>query len=125
MKVAELNGPALDGMVAEVEGVALSAVTKGWVTGRGKPAGKYSPSTDWSQGGELIDRYNIELNNWSNGYGGRTWLAWLSGEERELSGATALVAICRAIVAAELGDVVSVPAELVQAPNCSALPPAG
>lgn len=115
VKTAELIGPALDVMVAEIEGVVLSAVTKGWVTGSGKPAGKYSPSTDWSQCGPLIEKYRPDLMASDE----REFMACLNNDDRCLeplivaNGPTYLIAACRAIAAAKLGAVVSVPAELM------------
>lgn len=69
----------------------------------------YSPSTNWAQGGPLIDECDV----------------WLSDDEGAcvascpphagrffVEGGTNLIAACRAIVAAKLGDVAQVPAEL-------------
>lgn len=107
IKTSELEGAALDWAVAEATGEPLSSVTVGYVTGSGKPCGKFSPSTDWSQTGPLIDRYSITLNE--NGPG--NW--WSHCGENLGEGVTPLYAICRAIVAAKLGDTVDVPGELV------------
>jgi hypothetical protein len=78
-------------------------------------------STDWSQGGPLIDKYKPWLSppvgDPEDGdlYG---WDAEIYGDDGELIAdqdgcQTALVAACRAVVQAHLGDTVSVPAELV------------
>lgn len=74
---------------------------------------EYKPSTDWSQGGPLIDKYRLCFTSslvedgglYANfiitgGYGPQSW------------GATCLIAAMRAIVASELGDEVYVPEEL-------------
>lgn len=78
----------------------------------------YSPSTDWSQVGPLIGMYLIEFSVddhtdivrasmfcWRD-YGKSHRTRWSEGE-------THLIAACRAIVSAHLGDSVDVPAELV------------
>ena len=63
----------------------------------------YSPSTDWSQGGPLIEWYHVDVEScpWSAYYGRKT-----------MHGDSPLIAACRAIVAAKLGDEVDVPEEL-------------
>lgn len=125
VKTSELIGPALDWSVlmaiqktpftdetaraffSAAKAFDLSMITKF--------------STDWSQGGPLIEEHKIELLHFGETYGG--WDAQLSpGDSHYIdqgpgqgqgSGPTPLVAACRAIVAAKLGDLVSVPAELV------------
>lgn len=75
-------------------------------------------STDWSQGGPLIDLHQIEVSVcedtdivhasmfcWRS-YGKSHRTRWSSGE-------THLIAACRAIVAAKLGETVNVPTELL------------
>lgn len=65
--IAELTGPALDWAVAQAEGVAV------WIADgneaqhtiriKGDASKNYNPSTDWSQGGPLIDRHDIDLTD--------------------------------------------------------------
>ena len=120
VKTAELIGPALAWAV--------------WLADRGE-AGEpnpktgyiwtaldehWSPSTDWSQGGPLIERFGCDLiciapgNRWE----ANCWDCDLTTPGLHLHEAeTPLVAAMRAIVAAKLGDAVSVPAELVQQPT--------
>lgn len=75
--------------------------------------GRISPSTDWAQGGRLIEKLGVsldfdpigEIDPWeatldSFGY----WVIWCP---------TPLIAACRAIVLAESGDEVAVPEELL------------
>ncbi|CDG86454.1 hypothetical protein XBFFL1_520002 [Xenorhabdus bovienii str. feltiae Florida] len=74
----------------------------------------FKPSTDWSICGQLIDKYNIELVNelldcvlfWSANCN------YVSDDY--LDGQTPQIAICRAVVAAQLGDEVDIPDELVE-----------
>jgi hypothetical protein len=67
----------------------------------------YAPSTDWSQGGPIIEREGIELVP----DGGGAWGAAIrGGDEDDTSQAyTPLIAAMRAYVASKLGDEVEVP----------------
>ena len=76
----------------------------------------WSPSTDWSQGGELIQRYGCDLiyiapaNAWeANCWDDRVPMPGLHNQEGE----TPLIAAMRAIVSAKLGDEVEVPDEML------------
>ena len=131
VKTAELVGPALDWAVAMAEGWApdrpqdgqIKSEYRRLVVGRcpvwGNPHNFYSPSTEWAHGGPLLDKYDIALNGGkTESVKGRGIFATLSGvAEGEPNacafGTTRLIALCRAIVAAKLGGVVQVPAELV------------
>ena len=78
---------------------------------------QWSPSRIWSQGGPLIDTHQIEFSICdTTDIVGASMLCWKSygksHRTRWSKGATHLIAACRAIVAAKLGDTVSVPAEL-------------
>lgn len=76
---------------------------------------RYSPSTDWSQCGELIKRFKVSLNY--NEHMPRSAFcitAWLMSEDPQKGadkyhGLTPQVAICRAVVAAKLGELVDIP----------------
>ena len=73
---------------------------------------RYSPSTDWAQGGQLIEKHAITLAPWSPKP--QLWIAEPSPDlEGSESGPTTLIAACRAIVASVLGETVSVPKELL------------
>lgn len=69
----------------------------------------YTPSTDWSQCGPLIEEYKIITDPPDGMF--PSWCAWLGIDAGD--GPTALIAICRAIVSAKLGDTVDIPDELV------------
>jgi len=102
MKTAELSGTALDWAVAKCECVdedeCLYVVKKdGW-----------KPSTDWSQGGPIIEREKIAL--YLNG--DDEWSAE-DGWKRAL-GETPLIAAMRCYVAIKLGDEVDIPSELLE-----------
>ena len=127
MQVSGLVGPALDWAVAQVDGVKTIMLSV-----KSQPAKKpfamfgslalpvggdeegYSPSSCWHCGGPLIASQQIELS-WDGVDGKALW--WKATHQDIVQfqmGETPLIAACRAIVAAHLGEVVSVPAELVE-----------
>lgn len=57
----------------------------------------YSPSTDWEQGGPLIEKYKIDLGPHENG------IDWVAQTERWMhsTGKTPLEAVCKAIIASK------------------------
>jgi len=81
----------------------------------------YDPSTDWAQGGPIIDRERIDCISDPNGtavWMGRNWVQGrnlVQGREIRLFGPTPLIAAMRCFVASRLGDEVEVPDELVEA----------
>lgn len=121
LKTEELTGPALDWAVAKVEGLdfepyfyrhgnhwVIQVVRDGY-----NPERKvywFYPSTDWSHGGPLIEKYRPEFEV-DDKY--RYVSCFLQGRFL-VRGETYLIAACRAIVAANLGDVVQVPIGLVR-----------
>lgn len=80
----------------------------------------YAPSTDWSQGGPIIEREGIELLcNVSSAEAGRfkdahpDWFACLKTRKNQhWHGTTPLIAAMRCYIAFKLGDEVDVPDEL-------------
>lgn len=78
----------------------------------------YSPSTDWTRGGSLVDEYLIELmTNTGSAHGPheRWYAVCPTGTgSRGSMGSTALVAAMRALVKAMLGDEVDVPDEIAK-----------
>jgi hypothetical protein len=110
IKTADLTGPALDWAVAKCEGIGVEHVNDGIVKCLlRKPSGRYAPSTDWAQGGPIIERESLELvllflcpGTWRAISMGRDWC----------NGHTPLQAAMRCFVASKLGDVVEVPDEL-------------
>ena len=106
MKVSELTGAKLDYWVAKAEGKLITLMgcfpvmveyrtehVTGW--------DEYSPSTDWSQGGPIIDREEIELVH-RNGMDGRT--LWAIKENIIMRGETKLIAAMRCYVASKFGE---------------------
>ncbi len=122
IKTSELSGLALDWAVAEIEGRKRIQTTRKQF-GINQPV-KVVPaySTNWNQGGPLIEKYNVQTSYNGNGFPrsttGKYWCAYVckpSGQEELPSGggSTPLIAACRAIVASKLGDEVDVPEGLV------------
>jgi hypothetical protein len=110
VKTSELNGAALDWVVAGLEGEDV------WRESRniyvrdddGNSVSHYSPSTYWAQCGPIIERekmrvaYNSDEHIWEAG-----WDCHVKGWAN-----TPLIAAMRCYVASELGDEVEVPDEL-------------
>jgi hypothetical protein len=116
VKTAELIGPALDWAVAkaiDLEDETLDPLT--WVE-TAHPSGCYSFSTDWSQGGPLIDKIGgFELKVWLESTPETKCEAHVHSYEGNwiVFGPTPLIAAMRCLVAAKLGDTVQVPKELL------------
>lgn len=66
----------------------------------------YSPSTDWAQGGPIIEREGIALHLWSS----EEWIGDMG--DWEAKGPTPLIAAMRCYVASKLGDEVEIPEAL-------------
>jgi hypothetical protein len=111
IKTSELTGAPLNWAVAKCE---EACVGDGYYTGIVLRDGevKYTPSTDWSQGGPIIEHNAIHLT--PDEYLG-VWSAYMTneGEPYESTGPTPLIAAMRCFVASKLGDEVEIPKELL------------
>lgn len=137
IKTQDLTGVALDWLVAKCEGYETEISNGGWVvfdTHQDNPPPtndyddsryqRYSPSTDWAQGGPIIERDQITLR-FSENHWIAEWWADNSGmaknpaqrfcHNRYKVGPTPLIAAMRCYVASQLGDEVDIPDELVEA----------
>ncbi|MDE9467508.1 phage protein NinX family protein [Xenorhabdus bovienii] len=113
LKTSELTGRALDWAVAKSIGLP-AIVTPLTPFGNLIIEGMeedYTPSTDWSQCGQLIDTYLIELNN--QVISENEVEHWATCMDEYIYGSTALEAACRIVVHVKLGDEVEIPDELV------------
>ena len=133
MKTSELIGPALDWAVAKCEANAYEVfVIKGCIDHIHSYVGgsrndsdtfihEYSPSTNWAQGGPIIERELIDVAtkfinatvDHPNGQWG--WQASCVTEDYTslwFDGPTPLIAALRCYVASKLGDEVDIPEEL-------------
>jgi hypothetical protein len=76
---------------------------------------EWKPSSDWAQGGPIIERMGIGIwKHWSSEDGSPLviWYAEERDGEHEQSGDTPLNAAMRCYVASKLGDEVEIPDEL-------------
>lgn len=107
MKVSELTGAMLDYWVARAEGYAVIPAPTDpqgcWVDDGGTPF-PFAPSTDWRQGGPIIDceRYTLASPH-DDVPEQRMWQAWCRRTGGHW-GPTPLVAAMRAFVASKYGD---------------------
>jgi hypothetical protein len=104
MKTNELTGAALDWAVQQCEG-ARKDIDFAWWTET------YEPSTNWAQGGPIIEREGICFS--TNGVG--VSMAWIyDGLEMCFLeyGSTPLIAAMRCFVASKMGDEIEIPKEL-------------
>ena len=99
MKTAELTGAALDWAVSKA-------------IGEYKPVAVPKYSTDWAQGGPIIEREGITLA--APNPIDADWCAMLWGTQAKQSGTTPLIAAMRCYVASKLGDDVEIPEELTK-----------
>ena len=100
IKTSELTGAALDWAVRQCEG------RQEW---------NYSPSTNWAQGGPIIEREWLDITPWPNE--SREEMRWHcqqhdSGGDCAQYGPTPLIAAMRCFVASRLGDEIEIPEEL-------------
>lgn len=130
IQTKDLIGPALDWAVAKAEGLPLkldpmgfrgadpTAPQSGWWVWYAQPASMivgrtpgYSPSTDWAQGGPIIERERIETRYDRTGRFSEPWIA--TTLERMITGPTPLIAAMRCLVAFKLGPTVDIPDTLI------------
>jgi hypothetical protein len=117
IKTNELTGTALDWAVAKCESYPVSMSKTGYLIfcdpliQCGPRGTQYSPSTNWAQGGPIIERERITSR--VDTRGGR-WVSFLDGGKVtwRMVGPTPLIAAMRCYVASKLGDEVEVPDEL-------------
>lgn len=130
-KTAELTGAVLDWAVAKCEGALHplgNVVIEGkslWIAVDGvarhymEEDVEYNPSTDWAQGGAILEREEICIKRELPCSVGYEWNAWVwtkhiakGGSNAGGSGPTPLIAAMRCHVASKMGDFVEVPDEL-------------
>jgi hypothetical protein len=117
MKTSELTGAALDWAVTKCE--------------TGQPLDRNGPflvafkySTDWAQGGPIIEREQLSVEPLYTADGLDCWVAfghnlryddhgnYIQGSDNRQYGPTPLIAAMRCYVASKLGDDIDVPEEL-------------
>ena len=131
IKTSGLTGPALDWAVAKAHGIHVEVKGIYRYLGRVNQelvgfwcyagernefgAVEFTPSTDWSQGGPIIEREKIGI--WPSESASGQWAARPESAKYErgvpVYGPTPLIAAMRCYVASKLGDEVDVPEELL------------
>jgi hypothetical protein len=116
MKTSELTGAALDWAVAKCESIEVSGNKRGLIfnalltlghISRGQSSHQaYSPSTNWAQGGPIIEAWAIDVGTYRG--------AWRAARHVGILptygyGPTPLIAAMRCYVASKMGDTVEVP----------------
>ena len=124
VKISELTGAALDWLVAKCEGMVAQGVY-------GEPeltqdglhlhycdvllSHPYSPSTDWAEGGPIVQREGIGIRQYGDFLESR-WQAdkWaFKFVDPMATGTTPLIAAMRCYVSSKLGDEVDIPEEML------------
>lgn len=129
IKTSELTGAALNWAVAQCDNRRIGFNHGGGLEVRGRTEDgaelpeawdlwmPWYPSTDWSQGGPIIEREDISLVRFEH-----RWEATIGAYSQEIDhtcngyapyGPTPLIAAMRCYVASKLGDEVDIPEELV------------
>jgi len=103
MKTNELTDAALDWAVH----YAIHGECEGY--------SPYEYSTDWAQGGPIIEREVISVSNWA--FHSMPWKASIQKADLDMPlyeeyGLTPLIAAMRCYVASKLGDEIELPKEL-------------
>jgi hypothetical protein len=96
IKTSELTGATLDRAVAKAAGQTYHGPA--WT----------KPSTDWKQGGPIIEREQIDIQCFPRKSGGVVWRTF------HADGPTPLIAAMRCFVAIKLGDEVDVPDDVLK-----------
>ena len=134
IRTSELTGAALDWAVAKCEGEVADDIDDFCLS----EEGEFAYTTDWAQGGPIIEREGITLVCAQGEYSyekqkyGTYWVAEKGRQcanevygpqgddwgmcfqiEDHLSGETPLIAAMRCYVASKLGDEVEIPKELL------------
>lgn len=109
VKTSDLIGPALDWAVAKCRGFEGLDEDE-WLVRDGiadMPLSAYTPSTDWAQGGPIIEQERIEI------YYQPALEQWAAKHDGTLRyGQTPLIAAMLCYVASKMGDDIEVPDEL-------------
>jgi hypothetical protein len=127
VKTNELLGAALDRAVAAalnqqygedrvIKVCRHEATTPAWIERENAPGSapyyhRFGPSTDWKQGGPIIERERLNILD----QGGEFTAHYSRGPRvaQRWSGPTPLIAAMRCFVASRMGDEIDVPEELL------------
>lgn len=112
VRTQELIGPPLDWAVAKCEGRDIRPGR--WRGKFSSNGGIWQPSTDWQQGGLIIDHQDITVGPWDT-----SPARAIKGHDHDYAptytmvGPTKLIAAMRCYVAFVLGDEVQIPEDLL------------
>lgn len=113
IKVLEATGTVLDWLVAKCEGVEITFSKGAGAAPSGTPSGQWEMySTNWAQGGPIIEREKIQINPsissdaWGAANPSKDQCVWVWDE-------TPLIAAMRCYVVSKLGYTIKVPEEFV------------
>lgn len=130
IKVSEATPIQLDWLVAKLEGLSLhkdaglaGVFKRGWwVSGlfvdpnKWVKLGKYNPTSNWAQGGPIIEREHLSIEAYSAPNDEGIACFWYASEDKfdaeTWDAPTPLIAAMRCYVASKLGDEVEIPEEL-------------
>ena len=127
MKTSELTGAALDWAVAKCGGIHVSMARGGWFVFDSDAFSEYrndynddklqsfKPSTNWAQGGPIIEREGVAIDCIQADGEIAGWIAQLPmfrEAKYEKPSPTPLIAAMRCYVASKLGDTIDIPEEL-------------
>jgi hypothetical protein len=108
IKVSELRGAALHWTVAKCEGFTKHAAASLVIMEA------YSPSTNWAQGGPILDREEITIDYRDNETLAHKWSDELNDFIKAHAGKKqGLLAAMRCYVASKIGDTIEIPNELL------------
>lgn len=129
IKTSELIGAALDWAVAVCDGYECQfedEVSGPWLVPQEgflhdeKPLSRYSPSTNWAQGGPLLEEELMQVFNYAKSSPNEPWFVEKKHFGRHhkagrsyAEGPTILIAAMRCLCASRLGDEVEIPKDLM------------
>jgi len=110
----DINGTSALGSIGDYFLTLQDAEDEARLTESGGPFYEgYTPSTDWAQGGPIIEREKISIELKPHGYWMASYQYNYADEKRFLTlGDTPLIAAMRCYVASKLGDEVGIPGEI-------------
>ena len=120
MRTSELTAHALNWAVARCEGYEIVRMRGNEITFLDRTDDgalnekQIGYSTDWAQGGPIIEREWIEICRLNNGEWRGQWYEQATEKIHREYGDTPLIAAMRCYVASKLGEEVEIPTELTQ-----------